>query len=84
MEDLTILFVVGGFILLVIEYYVKSPPVYLLGEVFGIGGLYQVIQEVDSTAIDSNMGLLLTIGAIMVIIYSAMNLVNYFSDRKKR
>lgn len=84
MEDITTLFIVGGFLLLVVEYYVKSPPVYLLGEVFGIGGLYQVIQEVENSAIDNQIGMLLSIGAIMVIIYSAMNLVNLFSAKQKR
>lgn len=83
MEDITLIFVIGSVILLLVQYYLKSPPVYLLGEIFGIGALYQVIQEVQDDLMDSQIALLFVIIAIMAILYSAMNLINLWSKNKR-
>lgn len=84
MEDITIIFTIGSCILLLVQYYLKSPPVYLLGEVFGMGGLYQVIQEVQADTMDSQVGLLMSLVSIMAIIYSAMNLIMLWTKYSRK
>ena len=83
MEDITIFLLVGAVCIVIIEYYARSPPVYLLGELFGVGSLYQVIGEVTNGTMDNNIGLIFSIASIMAIIYGAMSLVNFYSKSKR-
>lgn len=83
MDDVTIFFLVGCVAIIMIQYFVKYPPVYFLGELMGVGGLYQVISEVDNATMGDQVGLIFSILAIMTIIYSSMNLVNLWMKYRK-
>lgn len=83
MDDITIFLLVGSVVIILAQYYLKYPPVYLLGELFGLGGLYQVISEVEASTMDGQIGLIFSIVSIIAIIYSSMNLVNYWSKYKR-
>lgn len=78
MEDITLVFWCAGLIVLVLQYFIKAPPVYLLGEVFGVGGLVCTVNEANAGVLDSSTGLLMTIAMVVVMIYSAWNLIGYY------
>lgn len=82
MEVITVILWVGGLITLVLQYYLRAMPFYLLGELMGIGGLVATINEVDAGALSVEIGSLMTIATVVVIIYSAMNLIGYFWPMK--
>lgn len=82
MEEITVILWVGGLVTLVLQYYLRAMPFYLLGELMGIGGLVATISEVDSGALSNDLGVLMTIATVVVIIYSAMNLIGYFWPMK--
>ena len=84
LEDITVFLLVGAVCILIVQYYVKTPAVYLLSEVLGAGSVYQVIQEVDGGTITNDVGVFLTIISVMAIIYGAMNLVNFWSKSKNK
>ena len=78
MEDITLFLMVGGIVTLVVQYYVHAVPMYLIGELLGIGGLIAVIGEVNANTMDTDIGMLLTIAMVVVILYSAMNFVGHY------
>lgn len=83
MQDVTTLFLVGSVLILIAEYYLRTPSVYLIGEVLGVGGMYQAIAEYQDGTITSEIAVLFCIISLMAIIYSAMNFVNFFSKMKR-
>lgn len=78
MEDITLFFWIGGFLALALQYYVKVPPTYFIGELLGIGGLVRTFTEVENQTIGDDVGLLMTIAMIIVILYSTINLVGHY------
>lgn len=84
MEDITLFLWIGGLIALVLQYYVRVTPIFFIGELLGIGGLITTFQEVDAQSIGTDVGMLMTIAMIVVILYSTVNLINYFWPTKNK
>lgn len=83
MDDITIFLLVGCVLIIMAQYFFRYIPAYFLGELFGIGGLYQVIGEVQDGLMSDEIGLIFSMLAIMAILYSSMNLVNYWTKYRK-
>lgn len=78
MEDITLFLWIGGLIALALQYYVRVSPIFFIGELLGIGGLITTFQEVDAQSLGADVGMLMTIAMVVVILYSTLNLINYY------
>lgn len=78
MEDITLFFWIGGFLALALQYYVRVPPAYFIGELLGIGGLICTFKDVEDSIIATDLGMLMSIAMIVVILYSTVNLIGHY------
>ena len=78
MEDITLFLWISGFIALALQYYVRVPPAYFIGELLGIGGLVCTFNEVNAETLSTDIGLLMSIAMLIVILYSTVNLVGHY------
>lgn len=73
----------GAIIMLVIQTYLRAPSIMFLGELFGIGGLITVLDEVNEATIGNEVGMVMVIAMVVVIIYSTINVVFYYWPDKR-
>lgn len=83
MEDITVFLWIGAFLSLLIQYLVRVPPVFFVGELLGVGGLLCTLNEVDQGTLSGELGMLMLIAMGVVILYSTLNFMDHYWPTKR-
>lgn len=83
MDDITVFLWVGAIIAVMLQYKLRVAPVFFIGELLGVGGLYQTIAEYDAGNIDGSITIIMSIVCVMVVIYSIWNHTQIYARGRK-
>lgn len=83
-EEITVIFWVGAFIALVLQYKLRVAPVFFIGEGLGVGGIYQTITEYNAGTLDGTTTIIMTILCVMAVIYSIWNHTQSFNGGRRK
>lgn len=73
----------GSMAILVLQYFVRWPVMYMLGDLLGIGGLVSTLNEVNAETIAVNIGAVMSLAMVVVILYSTINMMFHFWPDKR-
>ena len=83
MEDITLFLVVASLVGLVVQYWLKTPPMYLITSILAVGGLASVIDDYTANLLTDTPAMVLTIVCVAVVVFSVINYVNYYMPSRK-
>lgn len=83
MDEITVFLWIGAIIAVLLQYKLRVAPVYFIGELMGIGALYQTITEYNAGTIDGTITVLMSILSVIAVIYSIWNHTQIYSGGRK-
>lgn len=83
MQDITVLLVVASLVGLVVQYWIRTPPMYLITSILSVGGLASVIDDYTADLLADTPAMILTIVCVSVVVFSVINYVTYYMPGRK-